>query len=52
MAALEVKENKLYYRGRLFVPNLEDLQWQLIQMAHDLWLSGHLGRGGTYKLLS
>jgi len=25
MAALEVKENRLYYRGRLFIPNLEDL---------------------------
>jgi len=21
-------------------------------MAHNLWLSGHLGREGTYKLLS
>ena len=21
-------------------------------MAHDLWSSGHLGKGGTYKLLS
>ena len=26
MAALEVKENKLYYKGRLFIPNLENLQ--------------------------
>ena len=25
IAALEVKENRLYYRGCLFVPNLEDL---------------------------
>jgi len=25
MAALEVKENRLYYRGRLFIPNLENL---------------------------
>ena len=36
MAALEIKKNRLYYRGRLFIPNLENLQWQLIQMAHDL----------------
>ena len=26
ITALEVRENRLYYRGRLFVPNLEDLQ--------------------------
>src|SRR6266576_5603538 len=52
IAALEVKENRFYYRGRLFVPNLEDLQRQLIQIAHDLRSSGHLGRGGTYELLS
>jgi len=25
IAALEVKENRLYYRGRLFIPNLENL---------------------------
>jgi len=36
MAALKVKENMLYYRGRLFVPNLENLQRQLIQMAYNL----------------
>ena len=52
MAALEVKENRLYYKGRLFIPNLENLQRQLIQMAYDLRLSGYLGKGGTYKLLN
>ena len=30
MAAVEVKENRLYYRSRLFIPNLENLQRQLI----------------------
>ena len=25
IAALKIKENRLYYRGCLFVPNLEDL---------------------------
>jgi len=30
IAALKVKENRLYYRGRLFIPNLENLQRQLI----------------------
>jgi len=25
IAALEVKENRLYYKGRLFIPSLEDL---------------------------
>ena len=25
IAALEVKENRLYYRGRLFIPNLKNL---------------------------
>jgi hypothetical protein len=52
MAALKVKENRLYYRGRLFIPNLKNLQWQLIQMAYNLRSSGHLGKGGTYKLFS
>ena len=26
MAALEIKENKLYYKDYLFIPNLENLQ--------------------------
>ena len=25
MAALEIKENRLYYKGCLFIPNLENL---------------------------
>ena len=25
MAALKIKENRLYYRGRLFIPNLKKL---------------------------
>ncbi len=52
IAALKVKENRLYYRGRLFVPNSKDLQRQLIQMAYNLQLSGYLSRRGTYKLFS
>jgi hypothetical protein len=52
MAALKVKENRLYYKGHLFIPNLKNLQWQLIQMAYDLWSSGYLSKGGTYKLLN
>jgi hypothetical protein len=52
MAALKVKENRLYYRGRLFIPNLKNLQQQLIQIAHNFRLSGYLGKGGTYKLLN
>ena len=52
MAALKVKENRLYYKGHLFIPNSENLQQQLIQMAHNLQSSGHLGKEGTYKLFS
>jgi len=30
ITALKVKENRLYYKGRLFIPNSENLQQQLI----------------------
>jgi len=30
IAALKIKENRLYYKGHLFIPNLENLQQQLI----------------------
>jgi hypothetical protein len=30
IAALKVKKNRLYYKGRLFIPNLKNLQQQLI----------------------
>ena len=30
MAALEIKKNRLYYKGRLFIPKLKNLQQQLI----------------------
>ena len=49
MAALEVKKNRLYYRGHLFILNSENLQQQLIQMAHNFQSSGHPGRREIYK---
>ena len=30
IAALKIKENRLYYKSHLFIPNLKNLQQQLI----------------------
>jgi hypothetical protein len=42
----------LFYRNRLYVPDLEDLKATLLQKTHSDLSAGHPGRSKTYELLS
>ena len=35
--------NMLFYKGRNYIPNDLDLQWDILPMLHDHEMAGHLG---------
>jgi len=45
------KEGQIWYRGRPYVPEGEQLRLRLIQEHHDTALAGHPGRAKTFDLL-
>ena len=44
--------NKLFYQDRLYVPDNDELQLQIIQGSHDMPAAGHPGRERTFELLT
>ncbi len=47
----QIKENLIFYRGRLFLPNDRSLKTKIIYEAHDAAYSGHLGQKRTEERL-
>ena len=47
-----VEEGVLFYRGRKWVPDSDELRTAIISSAHDLLATGHPGRELTYKILA
>ena len=47
-----VEEGVLFYRGRKWVPDSDELRTAVISNAHDSLATGHLGRELTYKILA
>lgn len=47
-----LKDNRLYYRDRLYIPNSNELRLCLISQAHTSPAGGHGGRSRTFELLS
>lgn len=41
----------LFYRNRLYIPDLDELKASLLQEVHDNLSAGHPGRSKTYELL-
>jgi transposase InsO family protein len=52
LSECEIRDNKLYYRERLFIPDFDDLRLYLLQQHHDTPSSGHCGQAKTFELLS
>lgn len=44
--------NRLCYRGRRWVPDVESLRTRLLQETHDTVLTGHPGRSVMYAILA
>jgi len=45
-------ENLLYYQGRIYVPDNQDIKREILQQCHDDPLSGHYGLFKTHELVS
>jgi hypothetical protein len=46
-----MKKVSYNFKGRLFIPNAEQLRTRLISLYHDEPLAGHFGRNQTKSLL-
>lgn len=51
LSECELRNDRLYFRNRLYVPDT-DLRLQLLETAHSSAESGHPGRNKLYELLS
>lgn len=52
LAECEESHGLLWYRKRLYVPDLAELKAELLRRCHEDPVAGHLGREKTYWLLS
>jgi hypothetical protein len=46
-----LKDNVLYYKGKLFIPNSIDLKKMIIEQEHDSIVVGHMRAGKTVELV-
>jgi transposase InsO family protein len=51
LAECAQEDNRLTYRGKLYVPEYEPLRLHLMQQHHDAPVAGHPGRSKTLELL-
>jgi hypothetical protein len=47
----EFRENRLYYRSRLVIPDNDELKVKLLRHVHDSPMGGHPGRAKTLEVL-
>ena len=52
LAESEVRDNRVYFRDRLFIPDNDELRLRLIQQAHDTPIAGHPGRAKTQEIMT
>lgn len=51
LAQRQHKDQLLYYRDRMYVPELENLRVKIIRQYHDNLSAGYPGRAKTFELL-
>lgn len=51
LSECELKNHRLYYRGRLAIPNHDELKLKLLRHVHDSPVGGHPGRTKTLDIL-
>ena len=48
----EIRNERLYYRNHLFLPNYEELQLYLLQQHQNVLSAGHYGQAKTFELVA
>jgi transposase InsO family protein len=48
----DITKDRLYYKGRLVIPDSDELRFKILQEAHDSPVAGHPGRTKTLALVS
>ena len=48
----EIRDERLYYCERLFIPDYPELRLYLLQQHHDVPSAGHCGQAKTFELLA
>ena len=48
----EIREERLYYRDRLYIPKHDELRLYLLQQHHDVPSAGHCGQAKTFELIA
>ena len=51
LAEYKNRHRYLYYRNRLYVPDLPELKAKLLNSCHKLLIAGHLRSTRTYEIL-
>jgi hypothetical protein len=51
-ARWEEEDGLIYYRGKLYVPNVKELRKEVVKQCHDSVTAGHPGKNGTIELVS
>jgi hypothetical protein len=51
LSECEVRLDRLYYRGRLVIPDVDELKLKILRQTHDAPTSGHPGRAKTLELV-
>jgi hypothetical protein len=52
MARWEEEDGFIYYRGKLYVPNVKELRKEVVKQCHDTVTTGHPSKNGTIELVS
>jgi len=52
LSQCEIRDEYLYYRDRLYVPDDDELRATIVRLCHEDPAAGHPGRARTYALLS
>jgi hypothetical protein len=52
LSECEARDNRLYFRNRLVIPNHDELKVKLLRYVHDSPVGGHPGRTKTLEILS
>jgi RNase H-like domain found in reverse transcriptase/Reverse transcriptase (RNA-dependent DNA polymerase)/Integrase zinc binding domain/Integrase core domain/Chromo (CHRromatin Organisation MOdifier) domain/Aspartyl protease len=51
LSECEIRNDRLYYRDTMVVPNSEPLRFKILEFAHDAAIAGHPGRAKTYEIV-
>jgi hypothetical protein len=52
MARWEEEDGFIYYRGKLYVPNVKELRREVVKQCHDSVTAGHPSKNRTIELVS